>query len=467
MTLLPFFVIIRTMIYQTFKQTAKRFPNKDALICGDKTYTYSELASSVDNLIAVLSTAVMPGERVLFASDRWHNYVRMVLACDALGVTFMPTYYDLPKAVIDDISKASKPDHIILNEDDAINLRPHNKGLVCVKGKEYVYTVLFTSGTTGAPKAVAHSNKACYDACIQNIDIFNMNADDVILAQLPPPTIAGLYLFPLPALMIGATVVMEAFNPRRYAELNLTYKPTVGIIVPAMIVAMNRVRSWHELDMSHWRELSVGSTVIPEEMLNMLFDKGVPVIRDLYGCTETHVPPFTYLIEPDTKHKLQLECTPNYQYKLDRYGVMWIKGSPVMMDYLNDDAKFDENGYWCTGDVFERRHNKLFYKSRQKDLIKVNSYNVSPVSIENAIMVFPDIEEVCVTFRSREMLGEVEIVALVKSEKEINISELQLSIKDKLFPYEIPKEIIIVDEPLTRNQMGKIQREANREKFVT
>lgn len=454
------------MIYQTFKQTAKRFPNKDALICGDKTYTYSELASSVDNLIAVLSTAAMPNERILFASERWHNYVRMVLACDALGVTFMPTYYDLPKAVIEDISEASKPDHIILNEDDAVNLKPHNKGLVCVKGKEYVYTVLFTSGTTGAPKAVAHSNKACYDACVQNIDLFSMNADDVILAQLPPPTVAGLYLFPLPALMIGATVVMEAFNPRRYAELNLTYKPTVGIIVPAMIVAMNRIRSWHGLDMSHWRELSVGSTVIPEEMLNMLFDKGVPVIRDLYGCTETHVPPFTYLIEPDTEHKLQLECTPNYQYKLDRYGVMWIKGSPVMMDYLNDDANFDEYGYWCTGDVFERKHNKLFYKSRQKDLIKVNSYNVSPVSIENAIMVFPGIEEVCVTFRSREMLGECEIVALVKSEKEINITELQLSIKDKLFPYEIPKEIIVVDEPLVRNRMGKIQREQNREKFV-
>jgi len=454
------------MIYQTFKQTAKRFPNKDALICGDKTYTYLELLSSVDNLIAVLSTAVMPNERILFASDRWHNYVRMVLACDALGVTFMPTYYDLPKAVIDDISKASKPDYIILNEDDASNLTPHNKGLVCVKGKEYVYTVLFTSGTTGAPKAVAHSNKACYDACVQNIDIFNMNSNDVILAQLPPPTVAGLYLFPLPALMIGATVIMEAFNPRRYAELNLTYKPTVGIIVPAMIVAMNRVRSWNELDMSHWRELSVGSTVIPEEMLNMLFDKGVPVIRDLYGCTETHVPPFTYLIKPDTTHKLQLECTDNYQYKLDRHGVMWIKGSSVMMDYLNDDAKFDEYGYWCTGDVFERKHNKLFYKSRKKDLIKVNSYNVSPVSIENAIMVFPGVEEVCVTFRSREMLGEVEIVALVKATKEINISELQMSIKDKLFPYEIPKEIIVVDEPLVRNRMGKIQREKNREKFV-
>ena len=454
------------MIYQTFKQTAKRYPNKDALICGDKKYTYSELLSSVDNLIAVLSTAMMPNERVLFASERWHNYVRMVLACDALGVTFMPTYYDLPNTVIESIVKASSPDHVILNEDDASNLKPHNKGLVCVKGKEYVYTVLFTSGTTGEPKAVAHTDKGCYTACVQNIDIYNMTSDDVILAQLPPPTVAGLYLYPLPALMCGATVVMEPFNPRRYAELNMQYKPTVGIIVPAMMVAMNRIKSWHELDMSHWRELSVGSTVIPEEMLQLLFDKGVTVIRDLYGCTETHVPPFTYLIEPDTKHKLQLECTDNYQYKLDRYGVLWIKGPSLMKSYLNSDAEIDEYGYWCTGDVFERKHNKLFYKSRQKDLIKVNSYNISPVSIENAIMVFPDVEEVCVTFRSREMLGEVEIVALVKATKKINISELQMSIKDKLFPYEIPKEIIVVDEPLVRNRMGKIQREHNREKFV-
>lgn len=454
------------MIYQTIKQNAKGYPNKVALICGDKQYTYSELVKSVDNLIATLATAFIPGERVLFAGKYEYQYVRMVLACDALGVTFMPTYYDLPSEVIEGIKSASNPDHVILCEEDAVNLKPHNKGLVYYKGVEYMYTVLFTSGTTGAPKAVAHSNRACYDACMQNIRIFSMSKSDVILAQLPPPTVAGLYLFPLPGLMCGATVVMEQFNPRRFAELNNKYKPTVGIIVPAMIVAMNRIKSWHNLDMSHWRELSVGSTIIPEEMLQLLFDKGVPAIRDLYGCTETHVPPFTYLITPDEPHKLQLECTINYQYKLDRYGVLWIKGSPVMMKYLNVEAEFDEFGYWRTGDVFERKHNKLFYKSRMSDLIKVNSYNVSPIAVENAIMIFPGITEVCVTYRERDM-GEKEIVALVNSEKEINITELQLSIKDKLFPYEIPKEIIVLDEPLVRNRMGKIQRELNREKFVS
>ena len=137
-----------------------------------------------------------------------------------------------------------------------------------------------------------------------------------------------------------------------------------------------------------------------------------------------------------------------------------------MTGYLNTDAEFDEYGYWRTGDVFERKHNKLFYKSRMSDLIKSNSYNVSTVTVENAIMVYPNIIEVCVTFRSRD-LGEREIVALVRTEGSINISELISFVKEKLFTYEIPKEIIIVEEPLVRNRMGKIQREANREKFVT
>ena len=137
----------------------------------------------------------------------------------------------------------------------------------------------------------------------------------------------------------------------------------------------------------------------------------------------------------------------------------------MMKGYINADSGFDADGYWDSGDVFERQHNKLFYKSRKKDLIKVNSFNISPVSVENAISLYPGILEVCVTFRSRDM-GEKEIVALVRPEDSINTSELISFVKEKLFAYEIPKEIIIVEEPLVRNRMGKIQREANREKFV-
>ena len=137
-----------------------------------------------------------------------------------------------------------------------------------------------------------------------------------------------------------------------------------------------------------------------------------------------------------------------------------------MTGYLNADAEFDDYGYWRTGDVFERKHNKLFYKSRMSDLIKSNSYNVSPIAVENAIMVYPGILEVWGTVGSRDM-GERVVVALVRSEVDINTSELISFIKEKLFTYEVPKEIIIIEEPLVRNRMGKIQREANREKFVT
>ena len=302
----------------------------------------------------------------------------MVLACDSLGITFMPTFPNLPDKVIEQIKSASNPNHVILNEDDALKLEPHKKGLVYTKHLNDLYTVIFTSGTTGEPKAVGHSRLGCTQACIQNMQIYEMTSDDVVLAQLPPSTIAGLYLYPLPGLMKGCTVIMEQFNPRRFIELNQKFKPTVGIIVPAMMIALSKLKA----------------------------------------------------------HPLQLEITDKYQYKLDRYGVLWLKGDSVMKGYLNMDAEFDSEGYWCTGDVFERRHNLLFFKSRKTDLIKVNSFNVSPVSIENALIIHPEVNEVCVTYRDRD-LGEKEIVAIVSSENQINNTELFAFIKDKLINYEL------------------------------
>lgn len=453
------------MIWETIKAQAKNHGSKTALICHDKSYTYNELITSVEKLGATLSTAIRPGERLLFSSEKEYHYVRMVLACDMLGVTFMPTMPNLTEGMVSRITNASKPNHIILNEDDASNLKPHNKGLVFAKGADDLYTVIFTSGTTGEPKAVPHTRMACVQGSIQNILIQTLTSDDVILSQLPPWTIGGLYLYTLPGLMKGCTVICEMFNPRKFVKICNEMKPTIGIIVPAMMLALSKTRGWKELDMSHWRELGFGSTVCPEEMLQELFNKGAPALRNLYGCTETHVPMFTHLATPDDPHPLQIHITDNYDFKLDRYGVAWIKGSCVTEGYLNQETPIDDDGYWCTGDVLETRHNLLFYKSRKTDLIKVNSFNVSPIRIENMLLPHTSVNEVCVTYRDRG-LGEKEIVAVVSSDSEINSHELMDFVKDKLFQYEIPKEIIIIKDPLPRNPMGKVQRHSVKEQFV-
>ena len=453
------------MIWEAIKVQAKSNGGKTALICHDKKYTYSELVDSVEKLSAIISTAIKPGERVLFASKKEYHYLRMVLACDKLGVTFMPTMTELPEHVLDQIKSASKPDHVILNEEDALNLEPHNQGLLFKKNTSDLYTVIFTSGTTGEPKAVPHTRFACTQGSVQSIKIHSLVADDFVLSQLPPWTIGGLYLYVLPGLMKGCTVLMEMFNPRKFIEINKEYKPTIGIIVPAMMVALHKTRGWKELDLSHWRELGFGSTVCPNEMLQELFDKGAPALRNLFGCTETHVPMFTHLAVPDDPYPLQIHVTENYQFKLDRYNVCWIKGPLITKGYLNQETPIDNEGYWCTGDVLERQHNLLFYKSRKTDLFKVNSFNISPVSIENAFIPHPDVNEVCVTYRDRD-LGEKEIVAIVSSDTEINTMELLKFAKDKLFQYEIPKEIIVTNDPLPRNRMGKVQRHVVREKFV-
>ena len=447
------------MIFETIKQVALGHGSKTALVCKDKQYTYSELIESVEKLAAILSTAVRPDESILFASKKEYHYVRMVLACDILGITFIPTHPNLPEDVLSETIDACNPDHIIMSEEDALALEPHEKGLIYSKNVNSIYTVLFTSGTNGNPSAVTHSTASCMLGCLHSISIHELCSDDVILSQLPPSTIAGLYLYALPGLMKGATVITEQFEPRRYIELCNTWKPTIGTTVPAMILALQKVRKWKDYSMSHYRQLSIGSTPITNEVLDILFDKGVPLVRHLYGCTETHVPALTYLIEPDTKHKLQLAVTEFYEHKLDRFGVLWLKGATVTKQYLNSkESIIDDEGYWCTGDVFEREHNELIFKTRVKDLIKVNSYNVSPLAVENAILTCEGVDEVCVTYRERG-LGEKELVAVIKStDARMNKYYVTEHIKTKLMHYELPKDVIVVTEGLPRNAMGKIKR---------
>lgn len=447
------------MIFETIKQASWEHGSNTALVWKDKQYTYTELVESVEQLAAILSTAVRPGESILFASEKEYHYVRMVLACDILGITFIPTHPNLPEDYLFDIIDACKPDHVIMSEEDALDLKPHNKGLVYVKDDNATYTVLFTSGTNGNPSAVVHSAAGCMLGCLHSISIHKLTSDDVILSQLPPSTIAGLYLYALPGLMKGATVIVEQFEPRRYIELCNKWKPTIGTMVPAMLLALQKVRKWKDYSMSHYRQLSIGSTAITTEVIDLLFDKGVPLVRHLYGCTETHVPALTYLIEPDTKHKLQLEVLEFYEHKLDRFGVLWLKGPTVTRQYLNsEETIINSEGYWCTGDVFERKHNKLIFKTRAKDLIKVNSFNVSPLAVENAILSCDGVDEVCVTYRERG-LGEKELVAVIRSDdSELNKYKITEHIKKKLMHYELPKEVIIVTEDLPRNAMGKIKR---------
>jgi acyl-CoA synthetase (AMP-forming)/AMP-acid ligase II len=348
------------MIFESIKNQSYENGSKVAIICKDKQYTYSELVESIEKLAAVLSTAVCPGESILFASEKEYHYIRMILACDILGVTFIPTLPNLPSVLLDEMVEATSPDHIIMNEKDALALSPHDKALLYAIKNDSIYVVLFAKRSTLESKAVAHTGAGCFLSCLNSIILYNMKAEDVVISQ-SSSTIDGLFLYSLPGLIKGCTVIIEQFNPSTFPVLCEEHKPTIGIITSRMMSTIKNLK-----DMSHWRELSIDSTVISEEMIDTLFAKGVPAIRNLYGHTETHLPALTFLITPETKHKLQLECNEHYECKLDRYNRLWIKSPLLMSKYINMNTTFDDEDYWCTDDVFERKHNKLFYKSIYK-----------------------------------------------------------------------------------------------------
>jgi acyl-coenzyme A synthetase/AMP-(fatty) acid ligase len=339
------------MIFEPIKIQAKDNGSKTAIICKDKKYTYSELIKSVEKLAAILSTAIQPDETILFASEKEYHYIRMALACDILGIVFAPIPSDLSDEEVEAIIEEVSPDHIILSEEDASELSPHNKALVYSTDIDKTYTLLFSNRSTPESKAIAHTGGSCLLTCLNSIILHNITEKDVILSQ---STISDLYLYSFPGLIKGSTIVMESTN---FSFICSEYQPTIGMISSDIISDIDNIK-----DMSCWREMGISSNIISDELVEKLFEKGVPLIRNLYGHPETHTPSFTFLIKPETEHKLQLECNEQYEYKLDRYSKLWIKTPLMMSKYINMDMGLDKEGYWCSGDVFEHRHNKLFYK---------------------------------------------------------------------------------------------------------
>ena len=94
----------------------------------------------------------------------------------------------------------------------------------------------------------------------------------------------------------------------------------------------------------------------------------------------------TYLIKPNDEHPLQLDVTKNYQYKLDRFGVLWLKGDSVMKGYLNMMPNLIAKDTGVQVMYLNVNIIYCFSNHARTDLIKVNSFNVS-IGIENALLV--------------------------------------------------------------------------------
>lgn len=339
---------------------------------------------------------------------------------------------------------------------------------------------LYSSGSTGAPKAAVHrAHDFVYNTERYAKHVLQMSERDVTVSV--PKLFFGYatganLLFPL---FFGGTAVLfpDRPTPARIFELVERHRATVLVNVPTMIAQM--AGHWDELeekpDVSSLRLLtSAGEALPPELYRRWMAGPGVEILDGIGSAEMFHVfisarlgqvvpGSLGTLVEGYDAKIIDLdgrECGPN------EVGTLWVEGDSAAAFYWQRHAKSRDvlRGRWVvTGDQFSRDENGYFwYQGRADDMMKVSGRWVSPQEIEDALTRHPAVAEAGVAPFERDGLVKPMAFVVLRGEHHGSSElegELTRHVAEALAPFKAPRFVEFLDA-LPRGDRDKLDRRA-------
>lgn len=324
-----------------------------------------------------------------------------------------------------------------------------------------------TSGTTGRPRAAVHTQGQLLANMRIAAQVQAMTADDVVLTVLPLFHVGGLCIQTLPALSVGATVVLHPrFTPDATFDALAQHRPTLTLQVPATMKALVEHPRWAGADLSCLRAVWAGSSLLPSSQLDAFHARGVPVCN-VYGATETG--PFSIALPPAHAMDHVGSCgwpAPDVEVRLadvaaDGVGEVWVRGPNVVRRYWPDVLAVDADGWFHSGDLATRADDGSYtIVGRAKDLVISGGENIHPAEIEAALALHPDVLE-CAAFGIPDpRWGEAVAVAVVlRAGASAGDDDLRDHLATRLARFKLPRRWVRVDA-LPKTALGKVQRAA-------
>lgn len=337
-----------------------------------------------------------------------------------------------------------------------------------------VILILFTSGSSGLPKAVQLTQSNCFWNNLAFSRTIPMTDADVVLTVLPQFHSGGWNVQTLLAFWVGATVVLErAFDAGRLLHLIEARGVTTLMGVPTTYQLLADHPDFVTTDLTSLGTVVVGGGPMPVPLLETYHARGVQLCQG-YGLTEASPNvlclPARYAVakagsagkpyphvdcaiaDPETHELLEGEAT----------GELLVAGPGVFPGYFRDPAATAKarHGDWLlTGDLVHRDADGFhFIVDRLKDMFISGGENVSPTEIEATLRLHEAVAEVAVIGVSDERWGEVGKAFVVRSQgTEVDEAALRRHCAERLAKFKVPRWIEFVDA-LPYNAMNKIRR---------
>jgi long-chain acyl-CoA synthetase len=442
---------------------ALEHPERPALFFEDEAIPYRELERRAAVAAGALRAAgVRAGDRVAIKLPNTPAYVAAYLGALRLGAIAVPLNVLLAPPEVDSSLQAAEPkayvDHPLPTDGDL-----HSE--IAERDEDDPAALLFTSGTTGAPKGAILTHGSIRAATTFGADALEFTADDVLLGAAPFPHVLGQQVI-VCALLTGAAVsVLQRFEPEAALETMASTRTTVIFGVPAMCIALcEAARSAQELP--PLRIAHIGGSAVPVDVARRFEETFGADIHEGYGLTEMSGLAATFALGRRRKAGSVGRPSSSTEMRIanadDRgVGEVQFRGRSVIRGYWDDPeataAAIDGNGWLSTGDLgYLDEDGDLFLVDRKKEMIIRGGYNVYPREVEEVLYEHPAVLEAAVVGVPHESLGEdVAAIVVPRPGADLDPEELKAWTKERVAAYKYPRHVVFVAE-LPKSPTGKI-----------
>ncbi len=498
----------RLSVASILADSARRFPDKEALILGDTRLTYQQVWGMARRFAAVLrNDGVGPGDRVALLLPNIPHFAFAYYGAIAIGATVVPVHAllkadEIAYTLTDSecvalitaaplLPEAAKGAEIagvrlysVLDSDadfsdvariDAMAMQVEPISALVPRRPQDEAVILYTSGTTGKPKgAVLTQDNILWNTTMCAFDIIDIKSDDVALGALPLFHSFGQTCVMNAGFRVGATIVLiPRFDGVAALDLmvkeNVTYFAGVPTMYMALLAATEQTESRPKL-----RLAASGGAAIPVAVITKVKEVFGAEILEGYGLSETS-PVATFNQQVYGRKPGSIGCSiwgvdvaianADLEGAIELLpsgtnGEIVIRGHNVFDGYLNKPeatAAVMVDGWFRTGDIgYEDEEGFFFIVDRKKDLIIRGGFNVYPREVEEVIAQHPAVAQVAVVgVADDHYVEEIHAVVVLVTPDAIDEVELGEWVKERIGLHKYPRRIHI-RESLPTGPSGKV-----------
>ena len=482
------------------EMAASGFPDRVAVTDGVERLTYAELFGAAGAAAAEIRASGATRAAVLDVSSL--ALPVGLFASAWAGVPFVPLNYRLTGDELDRLIEQITPCHLITDPTRVDDLGSRDGVIASARqdfldrsrageklespwemDPEEIAILLFTSGTTGPPKAAVLRHKHLVSYILTSVEFGSAAEGSAGLVSVPPYHIAGMAAIASSIYSGRKIVQLPNFDADAWIDLAERESVTHAFVVPTMLTRIVDSLEQRGASPPPLQALSYGGGKMPLPVIEraMRLFPDATDFTNAYGLTETSS---TLTVLGPEDHRTAAasnanevrrrlasvgRALPSVEIEIRDEdgkavaagvrGEIYVRGEQVSGEYLGKGTRVENDGFFPTRDGgWLDDEGYLFLEGRIDDIIVRGGENMSPGEIEEVLLEHPAIADCAVVGVPDEQWGEAVAAALVcKAGERVDADALRAFVKDRLRSSRVPQHIAFVDE-LPYNETGKLLR---------